>query len=78
MGYRCVIEDERCNSVVPEHATFYTTVIERGVEIPLHPFFIEILDFYNLAPDLTFFSIMVSYAGHLNFVSSGRDGGFPH
>lgn len=50
IGYRAATEDERCNSVVPEHVAFYTIVIERGIGLPLHPFYFDILDFYNLAP----------------------------
>lgn len=49
LGFQCAHEFERCDSVIAEHVAFYTTVVERGVGIPLHPFFLDVLDFYNLA-----------------------------
>lgn len=47
LGFRPAVKGEYCNS---GHCVFYTTVIERGIGLPLHHFFIEILNFYNLAP----------------------------
>lgn len=49
MRFRRASENKLCYSIVPNHAAFYTTVIEHGIGIPLHPFFIDVLDFYNLA-----------------------------
>lgn len=50
MGFHRANENERCDTIVPNHAALYTTVIERGVGIPLHLFFMDVLVFYNLAP----------------------------
>lgn len=50
LSYRAAIESERCNSLISEHTAFYTPVLERGIGLPLRPFFKDILDFYNFAP----------------------------
>lgn len=43
--YHPAIARQWCDSEVSGHLTFYMIVIERGVGFPLHPFFVDILDF---------------------------------
>lgn len=48
--YRPAIASEWCDSDVPGHVSFCTTVLEWGIGLPMHPFFVDFLDFYNLSP----------------------------
>lgn len=48
-GFYSATKDERCDSIISGNVAFYTMILEQGVGLPLHPFFMNILDFYQFS-----------------------------
>ena len=42
--------NDRQHNPLPRMVAFFEAIIQGGVSIPLHPFLVEVLDYFNLVP----------------------------